>query len=251
MDPAHPLPRRQPLLDASSTSSGTRCRTPCTPRMTTHCPGFVDGGPYPGETRGEYVDRDRRRGDLPRPHRVHAARPAPPSGSASSVPSTPATRPGRPAVPPARRTSSRSTTVTARAGRCGPTRTSACRAWCTPIRTPRTCERIAPVLEKKARLGVDAWGSTDTACARSSSRSRSSSEGVPRLRAVPVGSHAMDPRTRPPRDAGRGDGRRLRRRLRGRAPDEAAVLAESFAFGECLVREPLAKILGGSAAGND
>ena len=34
-------------------------------------------------------------------------------------------------------------------------------------------------------------------------------------------------------------------------PDEAERLADAFAFEECRVREPLARILGSSAARND
>ena len=59
VDPrAHPVPRRQPLLDPVRSA-----RRPDAERVyTAHdyaLPGFVDGGPYPGVSRGEFVDRDR------------------------------------------------------------------------------------------------------------------------------------------------------------------------------------------------
>ena len=113
--------------------------------------------------------------------------------------------------------------------------------------------RIAPVLEKKARLGVDSWGSTDAwrpphpgadrgALPNASSRSSSRIRGEPRrwihghIRHVMLAEAMVDD---------------FARAFEGVRPDEAERLADAFAFGECRVREPLARILGGSAAGND
>ena len=84
--------------------------------------------PVPGRDGGQ-VDRPRRAGgDVPASAPRSCARPARRSGSASSDRSTPA-------IPSATRcatrcspTSSSSTSATPPAGRCGPTRTSACRA---------------------------------------------------------------------------------------------------------------------------
>ena len=119
------------------------------------------------------------------------------------------------------------------------------------IRIPRTSVASAPVLEKKARLGVDSWGSTD--------------HGV---------RHLLDPieelfRTEFPEFEPYPWGARrwihghirhvmlaeamvddFARAFEGVRPDEAERLADAFAFGECRVREPLARILGSSAAGN-
>lgn len=104
--------------------------------------------------------------------------------------------------------------------------------------------RIAPFLEKKARLGVDSWGSTD--------------EGVrgilqpiedlfqtefPDFQPYPWGArrwihghvrHVMLA------EAMVGE---FARSFEGVTPDEAEHLADAFAFDHCTIREPLAAIL--------
>ena len=104
--------------------------------------------------------------------------------------------------------------------------------------------RLAPVLEKKARLGVDSWGSTD--------------EGVrhvlepieelfrtefPEFEPYPWGAHRWihgHIRHVMLAEAMIGD---FARAFEGVGPDEAAGLADAFSFGSSRVREPLAEIL--------
>ncbi len=92
-------------------------------------PGFVDGGPYPGVSRGEYVDRDRiEETFLARTQYMRDTGTPIWVGEFGPV-YTGDPGAGRAAATGCSRTSSRSSSVTTRAGRCGPTRTSACKAW--------------------------------------------------------------------------------------------------------------------------
>lgn len=109
--------------------------------------------------------------------------------------------------------------------------------------------RIAPVLEKKARLGVDSWGSTD--------------EGVrhilepieelfrtefPEFRPYPWGAHRWihgHIRHVMLAEAMVGD---FARAFEGVGPHEAEGLADAFSFGSSRLREPLAAILSRAVA---
>ena len=109
--------------------------------------------------------------------------------------------------------------------------------------------RIAPVLEKKARLGVDAWGSSDTGVRHSWSRSRrpsgeSSRDSIRSRSAAERGSTASC-RTVLLAEPLVDD---FARCFAGRRrPTEAAALADSFRFDACLKRERLLDILRSAA----
>lgn len=108
---------------------------------------------------------------------------------------------------------------------------------------------IQPVLEKKARLGVDAWGSTDTAIrqliepiealfAREFPRFDPYPWGAPgwiagHMRHVMLAEAMVD------------DFAAL---FEGVSADEAADLADAFRFDRCVIREPLVRILATATA---
>jgi hypothetical protein len=105
-------------------------------------------------------------------------------------------------------------------------------------------ERIRPVLAKKARLGVDSWGSTDAGV-------REVLEPIERLFAEEFPDFAPYPWGARPwlhgivrhvllAEALVGD---FGRAFEGVPPDAAAELAGAFAFDRCVVREPLAELL--------
>ena len=107
--------------------------------------------------------------------------------------------------------------------------------------------RIRPVLEKKARLGVDSWGSTDAGVRGILDPIEALfAEEFPDFQPYPWGArrwihghvrHVMLA------EAMVDDYARV---FRGVTPREAAELAGDFAFDRCVVREPLAEILRGS-----
>ncbi len=104
--------------------------------------------------------------------------------------------------------------------------------------------RIESVLAKKARLGVDAWGSTDegvrhllapieTLFAREFPRFSPYPWGAPRwiaghIRHVMLAEAMVDD---------------FANAFSGVGPDDAESLADAFAFSECVVRERLVAIL--------
>ncbi|MDQ7905658.1 cellulase family glycosylhydrolase [Phytohabitans sp. ZYX-F-186] len=114
--------------------------------------------------------------------------------------------------------------------------------------------RIGPVLEKKARLGVDSWGGVDTGIRDVMGPIEELfAREFPDFQPYPWGRRAWvnllvrhillaEPMV--------GD---FERCFAGVTPDEAAELAGSFAFDRCVRRTPLAlalrEHLGGSAAG--
>ena len=113
----------------------------------------------------------------------------------------------------------------------------------TPADAPYV-RRIRPVLEKKARLGVDSWGSTDAGV-------REVLEPIERLFAAefpdfqpyPWGRHRWVHgivRHVLLAEALVGD---FGKAFEGVLPDEAADLAGDFAFDRCVVREALAELL--------
>jgi hypothetical protein len=107
--------------------------------------------------------------------------------------------------------------------------------------------RIAPVLEKKARLGVDSWGSTDAGVREVLDPiEKLFAEEFPDFAPYPWGAHRWVHgivRHVLLAEALVGD---FGRAFEGVTPDEAAELAGSFALDRCVVREPLAEILKGA-----
>lgn len=109
--------------------------------------------------------------------------------------------------------------------------------------------RIAPVLEKKARLGVDSWGSTDAGV-------RDILEPIERLFATEFPD--FQPYPWGARGWIHGHVRHVMlaeamvddfaRAFENIGPDQAEQLADAFAFGRCIVREPLAELLRSSAS---
>ena len=201
----------------SSTSWATRCRTASTPRTTTRFPGSSTAARTRGSAAGEYVDRDR-------VEETFLARTAymRETGTPIWVGEFGPVYTGDPARdeqryrlledqleiyrPPRRELGAVDLQGHRPAGRRHAS-----------IPDSAYLRRIAPVLEKKARLGVDSWGSTDAGVRDILEPiERLFQRGVPRLPALPVGRAAVDPRPRPPRDARRGAGGRLRPGVRGR-----------------------------------
>jgi hypothetical protein len=105
-------------------------------------------------------------------------------------------------------------------------------------------QRIAPVLAKKARLGVDAWGSLDTGVRHILEPiERTFREEFPDFHPFPFGMQSWvhtlvrhillaEPLVR---DFGRC--------FEGLEPAEAEALADGFRFDRCVVRTPLADLL--------
>ena len=128
-------------------------------------PGFVDGGPYPGVTRGEYVDRDGI-------EETFLARTAymRDTGTPIWVGEFGPVYTGDPERDEQRyRLLEDQLEIYDRARReLGPVDVQGHRAAGTGHADPDSAylRRIAPVLEKKQRLGVDSWGSTDAGCPR-------------------------------------------------------------------------------------
>ena len=214
-------------------------------------PGFVDGGPYPGESRGMYVDRDRvEKTFLERTAYMRE------TGTPIWVGEFGPVYTGDPARDAQRyRLLEDQLEIYDRYDASWALWTYkdiGLQGLVHADPDSPYLRRIGPVLEKKARLGVDSWGSTD--------------HGV---------RHLLDPieelfRTEFPEFEPYPWGARrwihghirhvmlaeamvddFARAFEGVRPDEAERLADAFAFEECRVREPLARILGGSAAGND
>ncbi|HUG51422.1 MAG TPA: cellulase family glycosylhydrolase [Terrimesophilobacter sp.] len=105
-------------------------------------------------------------------------------------------------------------------------------------------ERIAPVLKKKARLGVDSWGSTDEGVrGLIEPIERLFEEEFPAFAPYPWGAKrwiAGHVRHVMLAEAMVDD---FARAFEGVRPDEAERLAEAFALPQCVVREQLATVL--------
>ena len=105
-------------------------------------------------------------------------------------------------------------------------------------------QRIAPVVAKKARLGVDAWGSLDTGVRHILDPiERTFREEFPDFRPFPFGVQSWihtlvrhillaEPLVRD-----------FARCFQGLEPEQAEALADCFQFERCLVRKPLADLL--------
>jgi aryl-phospho-beta-D-glucosidase BglC (GH1 family) len=209
-------------------------------------PGFVDGGPYPGESRGQHVDRSVvEQTFLQRTAYMRE------TGTPIWVGEFGPVYTGDPARDAMRyRLLADQLEIYREHGASWALWTYkdiGLQGLCFLPRTSAYVERIRPVLEKKARLGVDSWGSTDAGV-------RSVLEPIERLFAqefpdftpYPWGRHRWIHgivRHVLLAEALVGD---FGRAFEGVTPDEAAELAGSFAFERCVVREPLAEILTGA-----
>jgi len=104
--------------------------------------------------------------------------------------------------------------------------------------------RIAPVLQKKARLGVDAWGSVDTGVRHILDPiERTFRDEFPDFAPFPFGVRSwVDTLVRHILLAEPlvGD---FGRCFEGVSPAEAEALADSFRFDQCAVRTRLAEVL--------
>jgi hypothetical protein len=104
--------------------------------------------------------------------------------------------------------------------------------------------RIQPVLEKKSRLGTDAWGSVDTGVRHIMEPiEQLFAEEFPDFQPYPWGQQGWikglvrhillaEPLV--------GD---FARCFEGLSPEQAEALADGFAFDQCVRREPLAELL--------
>jgi aryl-phospho-beta-D-glucosidase BglC (GH1 family) len=206
-------------------------------------PGFVDGGPYPGVSRGDYIDRDKiEETFLTRTEYMRETGTPIWVGEFGPVYTGNAERDDQryrlledQLEIFAKYDASWSLWTYKDIGLQGLLSASPDSAY---------MQRIAPVVEKKARLGVDAWGSTD--------------EGVRHLIA-PFERLFRDefPEFAPyPWGAPRWIAGHIRHVMlaeamvdefaaafRGVGPDEAEALADAFSFENCVVRERLASIL--------
>ncbi len=207
-------------------------------------PGFVDGGPYPGVSRGEYVDRDAleetflKRSAYMLEHGV-------PVWVGEFGPVYPPDDPGSHAMRRellrdqleiyARHGASWAIWTYKDIGLQGVVHAAPDSPW---------VERIRPIVEKKARLGVDAWGGTDA-------KIRHVMEPLEKLFAEEYPDHAPFPF---------GTQREIDLLVRNillaepmvreyaglfRGIDEAGIddLMRSFRFENCVRREELASIL--------
>lgn len=211
-------------------------------------PGFVDGGPYPGESRGKFVDRDVvEETFLERTAYMRE------TGTPIWVGEFGPVYTGDPAQDAQRyrllqdqleiyqrHEASWALWTYKDIGLQGVVHADPDSAY---------LRRIAPVIEKKARLGVDSWGSTDAGV-------RDILEPIealfrtelPEFQPYPWGAHRWI----------HGHIRHVMlaeamvdefaRAFEGVQPDEAERLADAFAFRENRVREPLAGLLRDSVA---
>jgi len=225
---------------------------------TTHdyaLPGFVDGGPYPGVTRGEYVDRDvLERTFLDRTRYMRE------TGTPIWVGEVGPVYTGDPSVDGdryqvlrdqleiyERHGASWSIWTYKDIGLQGLVYADPDSPW---------MRRIRPVLEKKARLGVDHWGSLDT-------KIRHVLQPLEELLAMEFPTYQPFPYMEPSPLGQRWIIHRLVRHIllaeamvgdfgrqfRGVTEQEALELAESFLFERCIRRTSLEEVLKSVAIG--
>lgn len=211
-------------------------------------PGFVDGGPYPGVSRGQYIDRDRiEETFLARTQYMRE------SGTPIWVGEFGPVYTGDPEKDAqrlrlledqleifGRHDASWALWTYKDIGLQGVVTTDPASEYMT---------RIAPFLEKKRRLGVDSWGSTDEGVRQILEPIETLfREEFPDFQPYPWGAprwihghvrHVMLA------EAMVGE---FARSFAGVGPDDAERLADAFAFADCRVREPLAEILRGSVS---
>ena len=206
-------------------------------------PGFVDGGPYPGVSRGQYIDRDRiEETFLARTEYMRD------SGTPIWVGEFGPVYTGDPEKDAQRRRlledqleiferydASWALWTYKDIGLQGIVTADPASEYMT---------RIAPFLEKKRRLGVDSWGSTDEGVRHILEPiEQLFREEFPDFQPYPWGAprwihghvrHVMLA------EAMVGE---FARSFAGVGPDDAERLADAFAFENCIIREPLAAIL--------
>ena len=206
-------------------------------------PGFVDGGPYPGVSRGQYIDRDRiEETFLARSEYMRD------SGTPIWVGEFGPVYTGDPEKDAQRRRlledqleiferydASWALWTYKDIGLQGIVTADPASEYMT---------RIAPFLEKKRRLGVDSWGSTDEGVRHILEPiEQLFREEFPDFQPYPWGAprwihghvrHVMLA------EAMVGE---FARSFAGVGPDDAERLADAFAFENCIIREPLAAIL--------
>ena len=210
-------------------------------------PGFVDGGPYPGETRGEYVDRDR----IEETFLARAAYMRE-TGTPVWVGEFGPVYTGDPDLDEGRyrllqdqleiyehHGASWSLWTYKDIGLQGLVYVDSESGY---------LKRIAPVLEKKARLGVDAWGSTDAGLREILAPiEQLFAEEFPAFQPYPWGAlrwihghirHVMLAEAMVDDYAGA---------FAGVAPDEARDLADAFALPNARIRSRLADIIRSTA----
>ena len=206
-------------------------------------PGFVDGGPYPGVSRGQYIDRDRiEETFLARSEYMRD------SGTPIWVGEFGPVYTGDPEKDAQRRRlledqleiferydASWALWTYKDIGLQGIVTADPASEYMT---------RIAPFLEKKRRLGVDSWGSTDEGVRHILEPiEQLFREEFPDFQPYPWGAprwihghvrHVMLA------EAMVGE---FARSFAGVGPDDAERLADAFAFENCIIREPLPAIL--------
>lgn len=210
-------------------------------------PGFVDGGPYPGVSRGQYVDRDRVEETF-----LERTRYMRETGTPIWVGEFGPVYTGDPERDEQRsRLLADQLEIFARHDASWALWTYkdiGLQGVASASPDSRYLRRIAPVLEKKARLGVDSWGSTDA--------------GVRELIAPFEELFRREfPDFAPyPWGADRWIAGHIRHVMlaeamvddyanafRGVGPDEAEALADAFALPNCVIRGELAELLRASA----
>ena len=213
-------------------------------------PGFVDGGPYPGISRGEYIDRDRvEETFLSRTAYMRE------TGTPIWVGEFGPVYTGDPA-----RDAERSTLLRDQL-EIYDRHDASWALWTykdiglqgVVTADPQSpyMRRIAPVIAKKARLGVDSWGSTDAGVRGILDPiEKLFADEFPDFQPYPWGArrwihghirHVMLA------EAMVDD---FAKAFEGVDPDEAEVLAGAFAFENCLVRIDLAEAIRASIRGN-
>jgi aryl-phospho-beta-D-glucosidase BglC (GH1 family) len=206
-------------------------------------PGFADGGPYPGVSRGQYVDRDRvEETFLERTAFMRE------TGTPIWVGEFGPVYAGDPARDAQRRRLLEDQLeIYARheaSWALWTYKDIGLQGVATVDPDSDYLRRIAPVLEKKARLGVDSWGSTDAGVRDVLDPiERLFEEEFPDFQPYPWGArrwihghirHVMLA------EAMVDD---FARAFEGVGPDEAERLADAFSLRNCLIRDELAEIL--------
>lgn len=220
---------------------------------TTHdyaLPGFFDGGPYPGMSRGEHIDRDRVEETFLR--RTEFMRR---TGTPIWIGEFGPVYTGDPARDAQRYQLLRDQLDIYREHSASWSlwtyKDIGLQGLVSAAPDSPYLQRIQPVVEKKARLGVDSWGSVDTGV-------RHLIEPIKELFA------AEFPNFQPyPWNADRWINLLVRHIMlaealvddfgecfRGVSPEQAETLADSFRLEHCVSREPLVEILS-QAAGSD
>jgi aryl-phospho-beta-D-glucosidase BglC (GH1 family) len=210
-------------------------------------PGFVDGGPYPGVSRGQYIDRDRiEETFLARTQYMRD------SGTPIWVGEFGPVYTGDPGRDAQRlRLLEDQLEIFARYDASWALWTYkdiGLQGVVTANPASEYMTRIAPFLEKKKRLGVDSWGTTDAGVRHILEPiEQLFRDEFPEFQPYPWGAqrwihghvrHVMLA------EAMVGE---FARSFDGVAPDEAERLADAFAFENSDIREPLAQILRRSA----